>query len=66
MRPVVSVAVALLFVCSCAAPPAPAPVAAPELPAPSPASPVEEIVSGTVRVTASALNVRRERRLMRR
>jgi TonB family protein len=35
-------------------------VAAPEMPAPAPAAPVEEIVSGTVRVTASALNVRRE------
>lgn len=47
----------LLF--SCAAPPPP--VAAPEAAAPPPPSaPVEEKVSGTVRVTASALNVRRE------
>ena len=59
MRPVLSVVIALLFVCSCAAPPPPAPVAAPELPAPA-AAPAEEIISGTVRVTASALNVRRE------
>ena len=60
MRPVLSVVVALLFVCSCAAPPPPAPVAAPEMAAPPPAVPVEEIVSGTVHVTASALNVRRD------
>lgn len=52
--------VALLLVCSCAAPPPPAPLAAPELPAPPAAAPVEEVVSGTVHVTASALNVRRE------
>jgi len=58
MRPVFFV-VALLLACSCAAPP-PAPVAAPDVPAPAPAAPAEEIVSGTVRVTASALNVRRE------
>ena len=60
MRPFLSLVAALLFVCSCAAPPPPAPVAAPETPAPLPAAPAEEIVSGTVRVTASALNVRRE------
>jgi len=60
MRPLLSVVVALLFVCSCAAPPPPAPVAAPEMPAPPPVAPAEEVVSGTVRVTASALNVRRE------
>ena len=60
MRRLLSVVVALLFVCSCAAPPPAAPVAAPELPAPTPAAPVEEVVSGTVRVTTSALNVRRE------
>lgn len=59
MRPV-SLVVALLVVCSCAAPPSPAPVAAPEVPAPAPAAPAEETVSGTVYVTASALNVRRE------
>jgi TonB family protein len=58
MRPVF-LAIALLLACSCAAP-RPAPVAAPEVPAPAPAAPAEEIVSGTVRVTASALNVRRE------
>jgi TonB family protein len=60
MRPVLSVVVALLVVCSCAPPPPPAPVAAPEMPTPQPAAPAEEIVSGTVRVTASALNVRQE------
>lgn len=60
MRPFHSVVVALLFVCSCAAPPPPAPVAAPEMPVPPPAAPAEEVVSGTVRVTASALNVRRD------
>jgi TonB family protein len=60
MRPVLSVVTALLFVCSCAAPPPPAPVVAPESLEPPPAAPAEEIVSGTVRVTASALNVRRE------
>ena len=51
---------ALLVLSSCAAPPAPAPTAAPETPPPPPAAPVEERVTGTVRVTASALNVRRE------
>ena len=61
MRPFLSVVVALLFVCSCAAPPPPAPAAAPEMAAPPPPAPVEEVVSGTVRVTASALNVRRDR-----
>lgn len=55
----VCLVVALLFVCSCAAPP-PAPVAAPEMPVVPAPAPVEESVSGTVRVTASALNVRRE------
>jgi len=59
MRPFLP-CVALLVVCSCAAPPPPAPVAAPELPAPVPPAPAEEVVSGTVRVMASALNVRRE------
>jgi TonB family protein len=44
---------------SCSAPPPP--VAAPEaVPPPRPAAAVEERVTGTVRVTASALNVRRE------
>jgi hypothetical protein len=59
MRRVLPV-VALLFVCSCSAPPPPAPVMAPEVVAPQPSAPVEEVVSGTVRVTASALNVRRD------
>lgn len=50
----------LLVVFACAAPP-PAPVVAPETPPPPPPSrPAEEQVIGTVRVTASALNVRRE------
>ncbi|MDP9194000.1 MAG: SH3 domain-containing protein [Acidobacteriota bacterium] len=53
-------AIALLFACSCAAPPPPAPATVPEVAEPQPAAPVEEVVSGTVRVTASALNVRRE------
>lgn len=61
MRPVFAVVVALLFVCSCAAPPPPAPAAAPEIEAPPPPrEPAAETVSGTVRVTASALNVRRD------
>lgn len=51
---------ALLILSACAAPPAPPPVAAPETPPPPPAAPVEERVTGTVRVTASALNVRQE------
>jgi uncharacterized protein YgiM (DUF1202 family) len=59
MRPVFVVVALLLLVCSCAAPPPPAPVAAPVFVVPPPA-PVEEAVSGSVRVTASALNVRRE------
>jgi len=59
MRPVFCLAILVLIVCSCAAPPPPAPVAVPEMPTPAPAS-VEEVVSGSVRVTASALNVRQE------
>jgi len=55
----VLLALSLLIVCSCSAPPAPPPVAVPETPPPPPAE-IEEKVSGTVRVTASALNVRRE------
>lgn len=52
----------LLLVCSCSTPPPPAPVAPPTTPAPPPAQSVsvEEKVIGTVRVTASALNVRAE------
>lgn len=49
----------LLVVFSCAAPPPP-PTAAPETPAPPPPKPAVEKVIGSVRVTASALNVRRE------
>jgi uncharacterized protein YgiM (DUF1202 family) len=52
------VAVSLLVVFACAAPPPP--VAAPEAPAPPPAPPAADKVIGTVRVTASALNVRAE------
>lgn len=59
MRPAFLV-VALFLVCSCAAPPPSAPVAAPVMPAAETPVPVEESVTGTVRVTASALNVRRE------
>jgi uncharacterized protein YgiM (DUF1202 family) len=57
MRPVLP-AIFLLIVWSCSTPPTPPPVAAPETPAPPPAAPIEEKVTGTVRVTASALNVR--------
>lgn len=56
------VAFSLLFVFACGAP-APPPVAAPATPPPPPpatARAAEERVIGTVRVTASALNVRRE------
>lgn len=49
----------LVFV-SCTAPPPPAPVAAPSVPPSSPVVDQEEKVIGTVRVTASALNVRAE------
>ena len=49
-----------LLLAACSAPSA-APVAAPETPAPPrPSAPAEEKVVGTVHVTASALNVRRE------
>lgn len=49
----------LLVVLSCSAPPPP--VTAPQaVPPPRPAAAVEERITGTVRVTASALNVRRE------
>src|SRR5688500_17368728 len=53
----VRVALSLLVVCACASPPPPA--AAPETPPPPPAvaSKTEKVI-GTVRVTASALNVR--------
>ncbi|HEU4886923.1 MAG TPA: SH3 domain-containing protein [Thermoanaerobaculia bacterium] len=50
----------LLVLSACAAPPAAPPVAAPDTPPPPPAAPIEERVTGTVRVTASALNVRQE------
>jgi len=59
MRRVV-VLLSLLIVCSCATPPAPVPAAAPSTPPPPPAPTLEDTVTGSVRVTASALNVRRE------
>lgn len=60
MRRVLLVLLLLIVVCRCAAPPPPARVAEP-VPAPSPvAKEEEERVVGTVRVTASALNVRAE------
>jgi len=54
--------VALLFVSACASPPAPVepPRAAPPPPAVEAPAPKEEAVIGTVRVMASALNVRAE------
>ncbi len=55
----VLVALSLLLLCACAAPPAP--VVAPAAPPPPPPKITEvEKVIGTVRVTASALNVRRD------
>lgn len=51
----------LIFVfVSCTAPPPPTPAVEPSVPPPSPAVSEEERVIGTVRVTASALNVRAE------
>ncbi|HYC62908.1 MAG TPA: SH3 domain-containing protein [Thermoanaerobaculia bacterium] len=58
MRPFL-VLLVLLILCSCATTPAPAPSAPPGTPAPPPATP-QETVTGTVYVTASALNVRNE------
>lgn len=63
IRPVLRVlflSLSVLIVCSCAAPPAP--VEPPRTPPPPPpvAPAVQDKVIGTVRVTASALNVRRE------
>jgi len=49
----------IAILCRCAAP-APEPVPVPPAPEPVAAKPVEEKVIGTVRVTASALNVRKE------
>jgi len=49
----------IAILCRCAAP-APEPVPVPAVPPPVVAKPAEEKVIGTVRVTASALNVRRE------
>jgi TonB family protein len=56
---VLVLSLSLLAVFACAPPPPP-PVAAPATPPPPPPAPVAERVIGTVRVTASALNVRRE------
>jgi hypothetical protein len=50
---------ALIIVSACS-PPLPAPVAAPSTPPPPPPTPTAEQVSGTVHVTATSLNVRRE------
>ena len=58
MLRVLILSLSLLVVFSCAAPPPP--VAAPATPPPPPPVPVAERVIGTVRVTASALNVRAE------
>ena len=53
--------IAIALLCACSTPPAPPPVAAPQTPPPPPPSaPASEQVTGTVRVMASALNVRRE------
>ena len=57
MRRVLLLVTAVVLTARCAAPPPP--VAAPETPPPPPAV-EEEKVTGTVRVTASALNVRRD------
>jgi uncharacterized protein YgiM (DUF1202 family) len=54
------VLISLLIVCSCAAPPTPAPMAVPSTPPPPPTPTAAETVTGSVRVMASALNVRRE------
>ena len=59
MRPV-RILLPLLMLGACASPPAPVPVAPPSTPPPPPSAPAEERVTHQVRVTASALNVRRE------
>lgn len=63
IRPVLRVLslLSLLVVFACASPAPPSPAAPPETPPPPPpAAPAEPQVIGTVRVTASALNVRRD------
>lgn len=60
MRRVLLVLLLLFVVCRCAAPPPPARVAEPVPASPPVAKEEEERVVGTVRVTASALNVRAE------
>jgi TonB family protein len=60
MRRVLFLLLPLLVLYRCAAPPPPAPVAEPIAPPPAPVVREEEKVIGTVRVTASALNVRAE------
>jgi len=58
---VLAVCLSLLVVFACATPAPPPPAAPPETPPPPPPSaPAEPQVIGTVRVTASALNVRRD------
>lgn len=52
--------IVLLVVFACATPPPPVVAPATPPPPPPPSKPAEEQVLGTVRVTASALNVRRE------
>lgn len=59
MRRLAFLFLTLVFV-SCTAPPSPAPAVEPSVPPPSPVVDQEEKVIGTVRVTASALNVRAE------
>ncbi len=61
MRPFLAAIALLMLLAACAAPPASPPTTAPTTPPPPPAqAPAAEQVTGTVRVTASALNVRRE------
>lgn len=58
-RPLLLLPALLVVLLRCSAP-APPPVAAPSTPPPPLPTPVAEKVTGSVRVTASALNVRRE------
>ena len=56
----IAIALALVALVRCAAPPPPALAPAPEPPPPSPAAPAEPASVGTVRVTTTTLNVRKE------
>src|SRR5258708_26370153 len=56
----ISIALTLAVLVRCAAPPPPALAPAPEPPPPSPAAPAEPASVGTVRVTTTTLNVRKE------